>query len=114
MKKLILLGKIQLCCTLSKKSRHLHIKLCEDIPDKYETGTIYIVGDCLRPQYAIFSCPCGCGKIVYLNLNRESHPCWSIVWHFWGAISLSPSIRGITGCKSHFLILKSKVLWCER
>ena len=70
-------------------------------------------GDLKNPQYAIFSCPCGCGQKIELNANPESRPCWKIQWHLAGTLSFSPSINRKVGCGSHFYLKNSKVLWCH-
>ena len=68
--------------------------------------TIYIIGAYRQPQYAVFQCPCGCGRIVELNLNKESSPSWALKWHVLGTISFSPSIWRKDGCRSHFFLKK--------
>lgn len=93
-----------------KNNRLLNV---EDIPDCCERGTIYIVGNSSSPQYAIFKCPCGCGRNVELNLNAKSKPCWKVSYHWFGTISFSPSIWRNDGCRSHFFYKKGEVKWCK-
>jgi hypothetical protein len=100
------------CYLLGAHRNDLRVKNVIDIPENCTNGVIYLVGNADSPQYAVFRCPCGCGRTVELNLNETSSPCWSVTWHWSGAITLSPSIWRKNGCKSHFFIIKSKVKWC--
>jgi hypothetical protein len=106
--------KIELCCFVSKHISPYRIIINSDFPDKCEKNEIYIIGNVFCPQYAIFACPCGCGETIELNLNHHSSPCWDIKWHINGKVSFYPSIWRITGCQSHFYLIKSKILWCKK
>ena len=88
------------------------LKMLEDYPEEITGNTIYIIGAYRQPQYAVFQCPCGCGRIVELNLNKESSPSWALKWHVLGTISFSPSIWRKDGCRSHFFLKKSSIHWC--
>jgi len=83
----------------------------EEIPLSVKDNTIYIVGAVNQPWLLAFKCPCGCQSLIQLNLLTNANPCWD----FWidkkNKISISPSIWRTIGCKSHFLIKKSKVDW---
>ncbi len=99
-------------CFVSQFRQDYQIRTVDDVPDKCADKTIYIVGDPDAPQYAVFSCPCGCGRTVELNLNAAASPCWSIKFHLSGTISFSPSIWRKSGCNSHFYLVRNKVRWC--
>ncbi|WP_410688422.1 DUF6527 family protein [Chitinophaga filiformis] len=58
------------------------------------------------------TCPCGCGKILYLNLLRDYAPYWAYKTE-GKIISLSPSVHRTVGCKSHFFITDGKLIWCR-
>lgn len=90
------------------------ITLIDESPDAVNQGTIYFVGSPNKQQYAIFNCPCGCGRNVELNLNPKSSPCWKVQWHLSGTISLSPSVWRKGGCHSHFFLKKNNIIWCNR
>lgn len=83
-----------------------------EIPDIANSDTIYFIGNVRKQQYVIFNCPCGCGRIVELNLNLNSSPCWRIQWHLSGKVSLSPSVWRKNGCHSHFILKKNDIIWC--
>lgn len=104
--------RAKFCVAASTFRKGYRIKVTDDLPEEVESQAIYVVGDPNRPQYAIFLCPCGCGRSIELNLNPESSPCWKLKWHLFGTISLSPSIWRKSGCWSHFFLKHSKVLWC--
>ena len=97
-----------------KEIRHINEILIEG-EDKLENGVIYI--DDSSP-YIEFLCPCGCGRVTMIPINRNyehvQHPYWDISESNDGAvISLSPSIYS-TGfdCKSHYFIKENKIVWC--
>lgn len=102
-----------LCICLSFFRKKYYIKPARDYPEEIKRNTIYIVGTIVNPQYAVFQCPCKCGRIVELNLNPDSSPCWTINWSPFGTISISPSIWRKQGCESHFFIKRSSVIWCN-
>ena len=74
----------------------------------------FIVVKYKRKKYwVLFKCPCGCGHVISLSLQKHHRPCWSLkVKH--GRPSLTPSIWQISGCKSHFFITNGVVQWCGR
>ena len=102
----------RICAAASKFRKGYHIKIMDDIPEEIDSKTILVVGDPDRPQYAVFLCPCGCGRRIELNLNPESTPRWKLKWHLLGTVSLSPSVWRKSGCWSHFFLKRSKILWC--
>ena len=83
-----------------------------DVPGKIKENYIYIIQDGKEPDAIAFNCPCGCKKIIHLNLLKDMRPCWSFVIHK-KQISLYPSIRAKSGCKSHFWVTNNKVEWSK-
>jgi len=83
----------------------------EEIPLKIKGNTIYIVGVINQPWLLEFMCPCGCQSIIQLNLLTNANPCWDFRINKKNKISISPSIWRTVGCKSHFLVKKSKIVW---
>lgn len=100
------------CVAFSRFGKRLRVTLADDIPDEVEPDNFYVVGDLRRPQYAVFKCPCGCGRDIELNLNPSSRPCWDLSFHVFGTVSLAPSVGRKGGCRSHFFLKHSKVIWC--
>lgn len=57
-------------------------------------------------------CPDGCGETLTVNLDRRTGP----AWRFYAegqAVSLFPSVWRNTGCRSHFIVWKSRIYWCD-
>src|SRR5689334_3656634 len=88
----------------SKRYNYLKV---EDLPDEFQSYTVYIVGNPL-PWVLAFICPCGCKKIIQLNLLKEDFPCWRFSL-YRKRITIYPSIKRNRGCKSHFWIYQGKV-----
>lgn len=103
----------QLSCFVSQFRNDYRLRAVEDVPDKCADKTIYIIGNPDTPQYAVFLCPCGCGRTVELNLNTSSSPHWSVEFHLSGTISFAPSIWRKSGCYSHFFLERNKIRWCK-
>lgn len=98
---------------LKLKPCHYLLSLDEDFPDEIETNCIYFIGTTKTQQYAIFQCPCGCGRVVELNLNPKSSPLWSVKWNVMGTVSFTPSIWRKSGCRSHFFFKHGQIIWCD-
>lgn len=60
---------------------------------------------------AVFSCPCGCGEVISINLDPRSGRAWRLYERAQVA-SLLPSVWLTGGCRSHFFIWKNEVWWC--
>jgi len=86
-----------------------------DIPPANITiknGQFVIVKRKKNPKWAMFSCPCGCGHIVTLALSTDKFPHW-IVKSWKGRPTITPSVRVLTGCHSHFWVWRGQVFWCN-
>lgn len=84
----------------------------QDLPDTISEDTIYIVGKNGHLWYVAMKCPCSCSDIIYLNLVEDTWPYWKIFQTRKG-ISLNPSVWRTKGCKSHFIVNKGKIIWCN-
>jgi len=60
----------------------------------------------------VLRCPDGCGEVLSINLDGRSGPAWSL-YQRRGTWSLYPSIDKPSGCKSHFILWRGRVLWCD-
>lgn len=58
------------------------------------------------------SCPDGCGEQLTINLDRRTGPAWRF-YDSDSGVSVFPSVWRDTGCKSHFIIWRSKIFWCD-
>ena len=60
----------------------------------------------------LMNCPCGCGDVLVINLDRRAGPAWKI-YRRGEAISLFPSYWRDTKCESHFILWKNNLFWCD-
>lgn len=65
------------------------------------------------PYWAIFKCPCGCGTVISLSLQKIHRPSWTVEKSKTGRPSLYPSVWQNKGCCSHFWIKEGRVHWCS-
>lgn len=82
----------------------------DEIPYKMRSNIIYIVQEGTQAETLSFMCPCGCKQPVYLNLIRDTVPCWTYKIER-RKVSIFPSIVRKNGCKSHYCITKGEVIW---
>jgi hypothetical protein len=74
------------------------------------SGRLVLVGTPERAKWLRFTCPCGCGEVLALNLMPTHHPRWTIDRHGDGTLTVSPSVDA-TACGSHFWIRRNRVEW---
>src|SRR5665213_3828716 len=60
----------------------------------------------------LMNCPCGCGDMLVVNLDARAGSAWRI-YRRSNAISLFPSYWRDTKCKSHFVLWKNNIYWCD-
>ena len=66
-----------------------------------------------KPMWALFQCPCGCGKVISLSLQKIHTPNWTVRKNPSGRPTLHPSVWQNKGCCSHFWIKDGRVYWCD-
>jgi hypothetical protein len=66
-----------------------------------------------RQRSLIIRCPCGCGDDLVVNLDGRTGPAWRLYTRS-GKLSLYPSYWRDSGCESHFIIWRNRILWCGR
>jgi hypothetical protein len=64
------------------------------------------------PRSLVLVCPDGCGEILTINLDPRSGKAWRLDRRH-GELTLYPSIWRKQGCKSHFIIWRDLVRWCD-
>ncbi len=89
------------------------VKYNEELPEIILNRNIHIVGVKNNPWVIAFNCPCGCNKLIQLNLLVDGEDTWSFKVNKKGKINIYPSVWRKVGCKSHFFIRKSKVVWVK-
>jgi Family of unknown function (DUF6527) len=66
-----------------------------------------------RPRSLLIACPDGCGETLVVNLDPRAGRAWRM-YRNGEAISLSPSVWREGGCESHFIVWRSRIIWCDR
>lgn len=84
-----------------------------NLPDQLKRKTLYIVQEDGFLEHVSMLCPCGCGRVLYMNLISDERPCWRITEHPDGTVSLHPSIWRKKNCQSHFWFRQGRIYWCE-
>lgn len=87
------------------------VRIKELDPDKLRDGHVYIESRGGKDRWLHMRCPCGCREVISVNLMVSHRPCWSVTWHSDGTLSVFPSLDKAVGCKSHFFIQRSRVVW---
>ncbi|WP_410051900.1 DUF6527 family protein [Bradyrhizobium sp. SZCCHNRI2009] len=82
-----------------------------DVPDKYRAERLYVVGEDGYAWSATMLCPCGCGKVLEMNLLPDAQPCWTFTESPEGLATLHPSVWLKTDCEAHLLLQNGKVRW---
>jgi hypothetical protein len=83
------------------------------LPSRLTKRTLYIVEDDGYEEQVAMLCPCGCGRVLHMNLLPDERPCWKLIRHMDGSASLHPSVWRKKDCGSHFWFKKGKVQWCR-
>lgn len=60
----------------------------------------------------VMACPDGCGELLTINLDGRAGKAWR-AYGSQEELSLFPSVWRETGCKSHFILWRSKIYWCD-
>lgn len=94
--------------------RPFHAKILDAPPDRVSLETVYITVISGTAITATMLCPCGCASQIDLNLDRHIRPYWSLIVHWNGAVSLSPSVWRTSGCRSHFWLKNGRLHQCNR
>lgn len=58
------------------------------------------------------ACPDGCGEQLTVNLDERAGPAWRF-YAEGNKLTIFPSVWRDTGCKSHFIVWRSKIYWCD-
>lgn len=86
----------------------------EFLPSSLKKRTFYIVEEDGYEEQAAMLCPCGCGRVLHMNLLPDERPCWRVTRHEDGSASLHPSVWRKKDCGSHFWFKRGQVKWCRR
>jgi hypothetical protein len=98
---------------LFKAKRPYKTRFVDEVPNTLDSKIIYIIENKGYRWKAVMICPCGCNKILHMNLIKDYNPSWKFEINKKKTITLHPSINRTVGCKSHFFIRKGKVIWTK-
>ena len=60
----------------------------------------------------VYQCPCGCREMTVINLDPATGHAWRHSISPSG-ISLMPSVWRESGCRSHYIVWRNGVWWCD-
>jgi hypothetical protein len=60
----------------------------------------------------VMACPDGCGEVLTVNLDGRTGKAWRY-YERGDEVSVFPSVWRDTGCKSHFILWRSRIYWCD-
>src|SRR4051794_16798197 len=72
------------------------------LPKRLSARALYVVQEDGYLEQAAMICPCGCRRVLHMNLLPDERPCWRLTHHDDGTASLHPSVWRKTDCGSHF------------
>lgn len=81
------------------------------LPQHLKRRTFYVVQEDGFEEQAAMICPCGCRKVLHMNLLTDERPCWRVTRHEDGTATLHPSVWRKKGCGSHFWFRRGRVQW---
>jgi hypothetical protein len=82
------------------------------LPKSLRRCTLYIVREDGILEQAAMSCPCGCGRVLQMNLLSDERPCWQLTQHNDGSATLHPSVWRKKDCGAHFWFRRGRIQWC--
>lgn len=77
-----------------------------------EGGDEVVVVERGVPRTVLFNCPDGCGDLVVINVDPTHHPVWRLSVSD-ARLTLMPSVWRASGCRSHFIVWRSRIVWCS-
>src|SRR5947208_4568845 len=66
-----------------------------------------------QPRWIMLNCPCGCGEDIPINLDRRAAKAWRYYDGEGRGVTLFPSVWRDTGCQSHFIVWRGRILLLE-
>lgn len=98
--------------TVRRNPPQFDLRRVESHPANLEPDIVYVIGDDECSWGAALVCPCGCRAVIQLSLVTDASPSWAVKQHQDGTFSLIPSVWRTKGCRSHFIVHRSRLLWC--
>src|SRR5258708_3324853 len=82
------------------------------IDENVKEGFLYLIETAGYTKWAYLRCPCPKKDLIRLALVGAQAPKWRVTLDRSGRPTVSPSIRQLDGCYSHFWIRSGHVVWC--
>jgi len=95
-----------------KPARRLLVVDDDSLPAEMPRRDLVLARDDGEDWCVGFKCPCRCGRTIELLLIEEAKPRWTLSTNLKGRPTLHPSVWLQTGCRSHFLLIGGRVIWC--
>jgi len=84
----------------------------DSLPTVLKRRALYVVQEDGFEEQAAMICPCGCRRVLHMNLLPDERPCWTLTRHDDGTATLFPSVWRKKDCGSHFWFRRGRVRWC--
>ncbi len=93
-----------------------HINILNKTPSNDAVGDkdFIVVVHQNKPYWALFRCPCRCGRVISLTLQKIHNPSWNFNKNLSGRPTIYPSVWQIKGCHSHFWIRDGRIYWVNK
>lgn len=102
----------RICAFFVRKPVPLKACVVDNLPDKLDSKSVYLVGEAGFIWQVAILCPCGCGEVLHMPVLKDTRPRWRYTLHDDNTLSLYPSVWRKVGCRSHFHLRQSQVVWC--
>lgn len=89
----------------------LEVTRTAEVPATLRRGVLALVGEDQEPWAAVLICPCGCDARTELLLAPGAETFWRLSQGRAGT-TLTPSVWRTSGCRSHYFIRDSTIVWC--
>jgi hypothetical protein len=97
--------------TTPRYTRLVRVASRNDLPELPPRRNVAVVGGLERPKWAVFSCPCGHGHVIAVNLSPARRPVWELLADE-KAPGLRPSVDSMnSGRRCHFWLREGRVQW---
>jgi hypothetical protein len=63
-----------------------------------------------KPRWFLMRCPCGCGEDIPVNIDPRAGKAWRLYRGNDSQLTLFPSVWRDTGCGSHFVVWRDRIL----
>jgi hypothetical protein len=88
----------------------LRVDAADELPASIPRTGAVLVGPGGAPKWLAFSCPCGTGHQIMLNLDRRRAPYWTITGN--RRLTISPSIDAQgPQRRCHYFVRQGTVTW---